>query len=614
MWQVYNTNGLTSAVTSRLPGQTVRIMFEREVVPMGEEEKEDKVASLGNEEVSLSSTNGSSNVIASTLSSSLPTSVLSDAVNGFRLAGKRAASSTMAAASSLEPTSTTTTTTTAKSTSFQPLRQANAAGQQMLLSRSRDLLRTYIARSEATRDRAIPIKVADRVLEAVMEAAAPLDGRTMSLIMKAYNVCDNADKAISTFEEVFCLAGDGSEREVVSEFEGKLVADISALNVFTISALLGAHARRGDYESSLRVLAAMEGNGDFSINGKKSRSWSGQGDPLNMLPDTRCYNIALASAAKRGTKEGLRAAVEIFESMPNPSLDNPPLGKPAKNLVTFNTMIDAFANVGRFEDALDIFTALKNSGIRPDSISYTTLIKASIKSGKIDKALDLLDDMKWVGVKPDIVSYNNVIEALCNANRLYEAKDLVNEMESARVSPDSMTYGLLMKGLLKAKKPGPCLTLFESACSDERTTALTENVQLYTTAISAAAALGDHERALELVSRMNRAGVKPNKKTLTALMGACISSRKYVAAADIFAKIKNPDGYSISVGLEALCYAGKFDDAMALLSEQRSGQLLLTGKQVMTGYNNLIQSALESDEFNVAREAMVSFSFTSFLL
>ena len=29
MWDVYSTDGLTSAVTSRLPGQSVRLLFER---------------------------------------------------------------------------------------------------------------------------------------------------------------------------------------------------------------------------------------------------------------------------------------------------------------------------------------------------------------------------------------------------------------------------------------------------------------------------------------------------------------------------------------------------------------------------------------------------------
>jgi pentatricopeptide repeat protein len=572
MWQVYNTDALISAVTSRLPGQNVRIRFER-VVDVLEEE----------------STSETKQLVSKGLSS-LGRDVLSDAVDGFRLAKQNSESAVKARQSS--------TVRSARQT----------AAQTMLLSRSRDLLRTYIARKMATADSSVPARVADRVLEAVMEAPAALDGRTLTLIMTAYNSCKTPDKTLQIFEEVFGLAADGTDREAKRIHGGKLSADISALNVFTISALLRAHARRGDYESAIRVLAAMENRTEFSIGGKAARSWSGKGDPLNMLPDTRVYNIALAAAAKRGTEEGILAAIEIFDSMPDPSLNNPPFGTPAKNLVTYNTMIDAYAIQGRYEEANEVYKMLRKSKLRPDSITLTTLIKASIKEGNLAKALDLLDDMKWIGLQPDLVTYNRIIEALCNANRLYEAKDLVNEMELTKVKPDSMTYVLLMTGLLKANKPGPCLTLFESAFSDQRTTALTENVQLYTTAITAAAALGDHERALELVSRMNTAGVKPNKKTLTALMGACIAGKQYSAAVDVFSKIKNPDSYAISVGLKALCYAEKWNEALELINDQKSGQKMLTGKEVMMGYNNLLQRALESGAFSVAREAFVSFN------
>ncbi len=564
MWDVYNTDGLTSAVTTRLPGQPVRIRFER-------------VETIDDEAVTAR--------LPQTENASSSKSTMTDAVDGFRRAGRVAASSEAPAAQAQTV-----------------LPGSQSAAQKMLLSRSRDLLRTFIARNEVTKN----LKVADRVIEAVVDSGAALDGRTLTLILTAYNMCNNADKTIQTFEEVFGLAGDGTDKEVERVHDGKLSADIAALNTFTISGLLRAHAVRGDYESALRVLAAMEGDATMSIGGKATRSWSGKGDPLNMLPDTRAYNIALAAAANRGTKEGLDAAVSIFESMPNPSLKNPPLGKPAKNLVTFNTMINAYAKFGHYEDAHDVFKSLKQSKLQPDRVTYTALIKTSIKSGNIEKALDILDDMKWASIKPDIVSYNTIIEALCNANRLFEAKDLINEMETTRVSPDSMTYGLLMKGLLRANKPGPCLTFFESACSDERTVALTENVQLYTTAISAAAALGDHERALELVSRMNQAGVRPNKKTLTALMGACIAGRKYESAAEIFSKIKKPDSHAISVGLQALCMSGKFDAAFELINDQRSGQKTLSGKQVMSGFNNLLQSALESGEYDIARETLTS--------
>eukprot|EP01083_Nonionella_stella_P318318 1162847_1 len=132
-------------------------------------------------------------------------------------------------------------------------------------------------------------------------------------------------------------------------------------------------------------------------------------------------------------------------------------------------------------------------------------------------------------------------------------------MEARGISPDAKTYGLLMNGLLKLNKPGPCLTLFESVCADQTTAALMENVQLYTTAITAAATLGDHERALELVSRMTFAGVKPNMKTLTSLMGACLSAENYKYALEVYGKINNPDGYAVMLGIRGHAKIGDFD-------------------------------------------------------
>merc|ERR1712127_534900 len=124
-------------------------------------------------------------------------------------------------------------------------------------------------------------------------------------------------------------------------------------------------------------------------------------------------------------------------------------------------------------------------------------------------------------------------------------------------------------------------TLFEAACADQSTVALTENVRLYTTAITAAATLGDHERALELVSRMRFSGVQPNIKTLTSLMGACISGKKPDLALDVFKKIKNPDGYCQSLAIRAYCDIKDFESASQFLQKESNNKSQRSGKQLM---------------------------------
>ena len=208
------------------------------------------------------------------------------------------------------------------------------------------------------------------------------------------------------------------------------------------------------------------------------------------------YNTVLAAIA-RAKNMDITAAEKLYNTMCEPVLFNTP--RPKKNVVTYNTMISAYANSDRRTDAFRLLSELMDAGFKPDKFTITSLLKAVVDDGDIDTAINLLSDMKKAGIKTDVVGYNTVIGALCEKSQWFEAKSLVGDMELRGIKPDSKTYGLLMNGLLKLNKPGPCLTLFESACSDQTTAALMENVQLYTTAITAAGTLGDYERALELV-------------------------------------------------------------------------------------------------------------------
>jgi pentatricopeptide repeat protein len=146
-----------------------------------------------------------------------------------------------------------------------------------------------------------------------------------------------------------------------------------------------------------------------------------------------------------------------------------------------------------------------------------------------------------------------------------------------------------------------CLTLFEAAFSNSRTSALTDNVHLYTCAITAASTLGDHERALELVSRMTGNGVKPNFKTLTAVMGACLASGKSELAAQLFRKMDRPDGYATRQGVRALCHSGDVATAVEILEGQPRTSKLLSGRQMMASYEDVLCAAVARHEYSLGR-------------
>lgn len=484
-----------------------------------------------------------------------------------------------------------------------------ASEQKTLLSRCRDVLRRYTAdeqqkeRVQFSNKYAVPALVADKVLDALASENASVDSITLSMIMNAYLSCRMPDGAIRAFEAAVGINANGSPLEPLCMVEGKdgcrLTANPAALDLFTGSSLLQAHALKGDMDSMQRVLAALEGRSGVVIKGIESAAWPGTGPTGSIAPDTTCYNIALSAATKNGASDGLQTALLLFDSMSEPRKPEASR-RPEKDLVSYNTMIGALAKAGRSKDAFTIFYSMKEAGVKPDKFTYTSLVDACENDVDVQ---ELLYDMKEQGVEPDVVTYNTIIKFLCEQYQWFEAKKLVTEMESRGIAPDSMTYGLLMNGLLKAGKPSACLVLFESACADGRSVALTENVNLYTTAIVAAAALRDHERAIELVSRMSGLGVKPNLKTLTALMGACLASDKFDLAATIYRKIDNPDGYAMSQGIRAFCGTGEFQAAIGILTSQKRGKHAISGKQLMLAYKNLIDAALARRDYETARFA-----------
>ena len=491
-----------------------------------------------------------------------------------------------------------------------------------LLKRCRDVLRKYTmetvdsnaADASASSKRAtalqkMPGLVADKVVDALAGVSAQIDAVTLSMIMNAYLSCGQTESAIRLFEAATGFSGDGSstpaKHVIASKQGGQIVPTDNAINLYTGTILLQAHALSGDFGSVLRVLAALEGRSGVVIDKLESAPWPWTGAYGTIQPDTVCYNTAIAAAEKAGGTGAISCAWDLFNRMDDASRtggrsssSNSQTG-PVKNLVTYNTMISALCNAQRFDDALDLFDRMQRDGLRPDKYTYTSLIQACPHDTQ-----ELLYDMRERGIRADIVTYNTIMHSLCLKRQWTQATRLVTEMESRGVAPDSRTYGLLMNGMLKAGKAGACIALFESACASPRTVALTENVHLYTTAITAVSVLGDHSRALEYVARMTSKGIKPNIKTLTAVIGACLASKEPELAAQVFEKIDQPDGYALAQGIRALCDNGgaqSLSRAAILLESQTPEQCLLSGKQMMLSYQQILEAALKEMDYPLAR-------------
>ncbi len=552
MWPVSTTEGLISAVTTRLPGQKITFRFERR----GTETDYD-----------------SSTILASD--------------------GETA---------TIDPPDTAE----AASVAVSPAADIDVN----LLNRCQEIMRRYKNDEKYVNKFALPGVVADKVVNALATAQTKVDTVTLSMIMTAYLSCKQPERAIRVFEAAVGLRADGIEGEIESlsiendPLKGKnrkrIVPNIDALDIYTVGSLMKAHAMEGDLVALQRVLSVLEGHGGIEIEDFQLASWPGTGVAGTLKPDNLCYNVAITAAANSDVEEGLEMAKIMFNRLSNPGKN----AKLVKDIVSYNTMINALTKFGQFDEAIELFYRMKKTGIKPDKYTYTALAKAVMVDD--NDVEELLYDMREEGVAADVKTFNTIIRYLCEQKKLSAARKVINFMEGSGISPDAWTYGFLMKGLLDSNNPSACLTLFESACTDPRTVGLTENVFLYTTAMTAAAAVGDHSRALDLLSRMNSYGIKPNVKTMTALLCACLSAQEPDLAVDIFQKLPNPDAYAVEKGLMALSLAGRGDEALVMLSEKGTIAEKIRGKSLNKIYEALFRNSITVGDYDLARRVMKS--------
>ncbi|XP_022772384.1 pentatricopeptide repeat-containing protein At1g34160 [Durio zibethinus] len=99
-----------------------------------------------------------------------------------------------------------------------------------------------------------------------------------------------------------------------------------------------------------------------------------------------------------------------------------------KCLVTWNTMIMAFAMDGNGLKALQLFQQMDGARVQPDSVTYLAVLCACNHAGLVEDGVRLFNTMGKHGVKPNMKHYGSVVDLLGRAGRLKEAYNIINSM------------------------------------------------------------------------------------------------------------------------------------------------------------------------------------------
>ncbi|GAB2218511.1 hypothetical protein Droror1_Dr00001736 [Drosera rotundifolia] len=113
-----------------------------------------------------------------------------------------------------------------------------------------------------------------------------------------------------------------------------------------------------------------------------------------------------------------------------------------KDLVMFTAMICGYAMHGMGKEALEVFSQILDSGIRPDNVVIAAVLSACSHSGLVDEGLAIFNSLhKVLGIKPTMEQYACIVDLLARRGRVRDAYSFVKEMP---VEADSNIWGTLL--------------------------------------------------------------------------------------------------------------------------------------------------------------------------
>lgn len=256
-------------------------------------------------------------------------------------------------------------------------------------------------------------------------------------------------------------------------------------------------------------------------------------------------NALIHAYAKSGNLEPARL---LFDNLPE------------RDVVTWNSMIDGYTRCSQMDVAYAIFKEMEAKNV----ISWTTMICGYVRAGMHKEALNLFREMQSEGVEPDKVALASTLSACAQLGALDQGRWIHAYVDKLRIEVDPVLGCVLIDMYAKCGDLEEALGVFRRLKKKE--------VTVWTALISGYAVHGHGIEALKWFAQMQKAGIKPNNVTFTAILTACSHAGLVEEGKALFASIErihklNPTIEHYGCMVDLLGRAGYLKEAKQLIKD-----------------------------------------------
>lgn len=343
-------------------------------------------------------------------------------------------------------------------------------------------------------------------------------------------------------------------------FARKVFEQMPERNVVSWNNLISVMLKNGYQEKALDVYKLMVLEGFLPTHITFASVLSACGSVFDLQLGKRCHGLVikigldknifvcnglLSVYAKCGV---MREAVQIFADIDEP------------NEVTFTSMMGGLGRIDGVVEALEMFRMMSRKGVRIDSISLSAVLSVCAKGGEYDEfgcyengdrllrnvvlgeqihglafklgferdlylSNSLLDMYAKNGImksaemvfhtlgKPSVVSWNIMIAGYGQKGNSGKAIECFQRMQFSGFKPDAVTYINMLAACIKCGDVETARQMFDNMSCP--------SVISWNAIISGYSQNENHREAIDLFREMQFQSVKPDRTTVTVILGSC---------------------------------------------------------------------------------------------
>ena len=384
----------------------------------------------------------------------------------------------------------------------------------LLADGHRPTFKTYTALATVLGDMGAP-EDAEEVLERMREAGEEPDVRAHNVAAHAWCVSDRPEEAIRVVERA---------REMGA-----------APNRSTYPEIVAAFARNGDERAIEEIISRVEVEAG--------------GDALVWYE--KIYHAYISGCCQAGKPDAAEAVLRRWNlekyDMERVADRKGDISRPVA--ASYGMVIDHYVREGMMGEARRLLSQMQWDKVAPSIDIFNMLLKGYLRGGNVGAAQDVFRelegsgtwDMESLGIKPDVASYTSLLDHWANQGDVELSEKVLEKMTRQGVAPDERTFGALVKAYARARDPSGAERVLERMREFEvppekpkpgapakyvgpkdARKKMKPGVVLFSTVVSAYAAVGDLANAKRVVMEMSAAPkswkAAPNERTFGHLV------------------------------------------------------------------------------------------------